>query len=51
MHLKKEYISPCTMEDICESIRRSEADVVAGRVVSKERVFVGLEVKYPVLCR
>lgn len=51
MHLKKEYIFPCTMEDICESIRRSEADVVADRVVSNERVFAELEIKFPFLCR
>ena len=48
---KKEYIFPCTMEDICESIRRSEADVVANRVVSNERVFAELEIKFPFLCR
>ena len=48
---ERENLSPYTMEEIRESIRRSEADVAAGRVVSNERVFVELEMKFPFLCR
>lgn len=47
MHLNENLFS----EYICESICRSEADVVADRVVSNERVFAELEMKYPFLCR
>ena len=39
------------MEEIREAIRLSEADIAAGRVVSNERVFVELEMKFPFLCR
>ena len=48
---ERENLSPYTMEEIRESIRRSEADVAVGRVVSNERVFAELEMKYPFLCR
>ena len=33
---ERENIFPYTMEEIRESIRRSEADIAAGRVVSNE---------------
>lgn len=47
---ERENIFPYTMEEIRESIRRSEADIAAGRVVSNERVFAELEMKFPFLC-
>lgn len=48
---ERENLFPYTMEEIREGIRRSEADIAAGRVVSNERVFVELEMKFPFLCR
>lgn len=41
---ERENLSPYTMEEIREGIRRSEADIAAGRVVSNERVFANVEI-------
>lgn len=41
---ERENLSPYTMEEIREGIRRSEADIAAGRVVSNDRVFAELEI-------
>ena len=39
------------LEKIHESIRRSKADVAAGRVVSNQRIFAELGMKFLFLCR